>query len=152
MHVIERTFSEFLRHPNEVVAELDDSDVVLRRRNAPALRLCRADREDARAETFSGITRLLRNVAIHHPDAVGAALSDAYPWVKYLPDEERRLFAEELTQELLAAAAVGSLASVAQFLREWQSTAEIYADPALLRRLSGPTEISHGGRVPRRPG
>ena len=32
MRVIERPFSEFLRQPNDVVAELVDHDVVLRRR------------------------------------------------------------------------------------------------------------------------
>ena len=91
---------------------------------------------------------MLRNLAVHSPVALGAALSDAYPWVHYLPREERALFAEELTQELLAAVSVGSFASVAQFLREWQSTAEIYADPELLRRLSEPIEVTHGGLVP----
>ncbi len=148
MQTVERSFSEFLRHPNEVVAELEEHDVVLRRRNAPALRLCRADRDDARSDAFNAFARMLRNLAVHSPVALGAALSDAYPWVHYLPREERALFAEELTQELLAAVSVGSFASVAQFLREWQSTAEIYADPELLRRLSEPIEVTHGGLVP----
>ena len=35
MRVVERPFSEFLRHPNDVVAELAEHDVMLRRRNAP---------------------------------------------------------------------------------------------------------------------
>jgi len=42
MRVIERPFSEFLRQPNDVIAELADHDVVLRRRNAPSLRLSEA--------------------------------------------------------------------------------------------------------------
>ncbi|WP_419554757.1 hypothetical protein [Candidatus Poriferisodalis sp.] len=148
MPVIERTFSDFLRHPNEVVAELDEHDVVLRRRNAPALRLCRADRDVARSEPFDALARLLRNLAMHSPGSISAALSDAYPWVAYLPCEECELFAEELTQELLAAASVGNYAPVAQLVREWQSTAEVYADPELLRRLSEPIEVTHGGPVP----
>ena len=96
MQVIERTFSEFLRHPNEVVAELDEHDVVLRRRDAPALRLRRDDRDVARSDAFEAFARVLRNLAAHSPDAFGAALSDAYPWVKYLPGAERELFAQEL--------------------------------------------------------
>ena len=149
MQLIERTFSEFLRHPNDVVAELDDGDVVLRRRSAPALHLCRADREDARAEAFSGITRLLRHLSLHHPAAVGTSLSEAYPWTEYLPNEERQQFMEEFARELAAAASIGDFKAVVQFLHEWKATAEVYADPELLRTLSGPIEITHGGRVPR---
>ena len=152
MPVIERTFSEFLRNPKEVVAELDDSDVVLRRRSAPALRLCRADHEDARSEAFSGISRALRHMSLHHRAAVATSLSEAYPWTKYLPDEERELFLEEFAQELAAAASIEDFRAVAQFLQEWKATAEIHADPELARRLAGPHKITHGGRIPRPSG
>ena len=152
MQVIERTFSEFLRHPNEVVAELEEHDVVLRRRDAPALRLRRDDRDVARLDAFEAFARVLRNLAVHSPDALGAALVDAYPWVKYLPRAERELFAQELTQELVAAASIEVLEPVALLVGAWKATAEVYADPDLLRRLSGPMEITHGGRVPRPPG
>jgi len=50
MSLIERPFSEFLRQPNDVVSELDEHDVLLRRRNAPALRLTQADRHEARRQ------------------------------------------------------------------------------------------------------
>ena len=149
MQVIERTFSEFLRHPKEVVAELDNSDVVLRRRSAPALHLRHADRENARSEAVSGITRVLRHLSLHYPAAVGKSLSEAYPWTKYLPDDEREQFLEEFAQELAAAASIGDFKAVAQFLHEWKATAEVHADPELARRLAGPHEITHGGRVPR---
>ncbi len=138
-----------MRHPNEVVAELENSDVVLRRRSAPALHLCCADREDARSDALSGITRLFRHLSLHHPAAVGTSLRDAYPWTEYLPDEEREQFVEELAREFAAAASIRDFKAVAQFLREWKATAEVYADPELLRILSGPVEITHGGRVPR---
>ncbi|WP_428115503.1 hypothetical protein [Candidatus Poriferisodalis sp.] len=90
--------------------------------------------------------------AARRPDPIGAALSDAYPWVKYLPREERELFAEELTKELAAAASAGVFEPVALLADAWKATAEVYADPDLRRRLSGPIEITHGGRVPRPSG
>lgn len=148
MSVVERTFSEFLRHPNEVVAELEEHDVVLRRRNAPALRLCRADRDVARSDAFEAFARMLRNLAAHSPVAFGAALGEAYPWVKYLPHNEREQFAQELTYELLAAVSVGVFEPVALLVDAWRATAEVYADPELLRQLSEPIEVSHGGPVP----
>ncbi|MDE0135037.1 MAG: DUF6247 family protein [Acidimicrobiaceae bacterium] len=90
--------------------------------------------------------------AVPSSDAITAALGDAYPWVENLPPAERELFAAEFADELAAAASIGDFKAVAQFLHEWKVTAEIYTDPDLLRALSGPIEITHGGRVSRPPG
>lgn len=135
MRVVERSFSELLRQPNEVIAELADHDVVLRRRNAPALRLSQADRDEQRSEAFEVLARLLRNLAAHQPDALDAAIDEVFPWVAFLTTADRELFVEELTTTLAAATAVENLSPVAQLLREWRNTAEIHADPALARRL-----------------
>ncbi len=144
MKVVERPFSEFLRRPNDVVAELADHDVVLRRRNAPALRLSRADHHSDRREALEATSRLLRNLASHSPEALVAALTEAYAWVDFLPESARDRFAKELTQALLAAASVDLYQSVAQLVREWKATAEIYADPELTRQLTGPLEAVGG--------
>lgn len=139
MRVVERPFSEFLRQPNEVVAELVDHDVVLRRRNAPALRLSQADRDDDRSEAFEALARLLRNLAVHSPAAnFEQAVLEAFGWSTFLPKRDRRAFVEELTMTLVGAAQVENFAPVAQLVREWKATAEIYADPSLARRLRRP--------------
>ena len=142
MEVVERAFSEFLRHPNDVVAELAERDVLLRRRNAPALRLSRADHHADRREAFEATARLLRNLAVHSPEALNTALTEAFAWVEFLPGRARYRFAEELTRTLLAAASVDLYASVAQLVREWKATAEIYADPELARQLTEPLETT----------
>ena len=142
MRVVERPFSEFLRHPNDVVAELAEHDVVLRRRNAPALWLTRADHHTDRREAFEATARLLRNLATHSPGALVAALEEAYAWVEFLPSGARDRFAEELIRTLLAAASVDLYTSVAQLVREWKATAEIYADPELARQLTEPLEAA----------
>ena len=123
-----------MRCPTEVVAELDEHDVVLRRRNAPALRLCRADRDIASAGALNGFASLLRNLAARNPEALGEALCAAYPWVKHSPIDERATLADELAEEISAAVSAGSSAQVMQCLREWQSTAEVYADPRVAAR------------------
>ena len=82
------------------------------------------------------------------PDSIGAALSDPYPWVKHLPREERDLFAEEVARELAAGASAEALESAALLVDAWEATAAVYPGPDLLKRLSGPMEIAHGGRVP----
>lgn len=140
MRVVERPFSEFLRQPNDVVAQLVEHDVVLRRRNAPALRLSRADRDDDRSEAFEALARLLRNLAVHNPAALDAAVDEVFGWVTFLPKADRKVFVEELTRTLVGAADVENYAPVAQLMREWKATAEIHADPALARRLREPLD------------
>ena len=138
MSVVEFPFSDFLRQPKEVVAELAEHDVLLRRRNAPALRLSQADRDDDRSEAFEALSRLLRNLAVHSPAALDGAVDDVFAWSTFLPKSDRKLFVEELTRTLIGAAAVENYSPVSQLLREWKVTAEIHADPALARRLRKP--------------
>lgn len=138
MRVVERQFSDFLRQPNEVVAELENHDVLLRRRGAPALRLTQADREDARAQTMLAAARMLRNLAVHSASAFESALEDGFPWVIYLPKRERAAFTAEVTRALVASADLRDFAPVVQLLREWRATAEVYASPRLAARLRKP--------------
>jgi hypothetical protein len=140
MRVVERPFSEFLRQPNDVVAELVEHDVVLRRRNAPALRLSQADRDDDRSEAFEALARLLRNLAVHNPAALDTAVDEVFGWATFLPEADRKVFVEELTRTLVGAADVENYSPVAQLMREWKATAEIHADPALARRLRTPLD------------
>lgn len=147
MQVIERPFSEFLRQPNSVVAELGDHDVLLRRRNAPALRLSDADRDDQRSEAFEALGRLLRNMLRHSPDGMEQAITDVFPWATFLPTGDRQTFADDLATTLAAVVSLNNYAPVGQLLREWKATAEIHADPEMVRRLSGPVSAD-GAAVP----
>ena len=142
MSLVERPFSDFLRQPKDVVAELEEHDVLLRRRNAPSLRLSQADRDDDRSEAFEALARLLRNLATRSPAALDEAVDDVFVWLTFLPKADRKLFIEELTRTLVGAAAVENYAPVAQLLREWKTTAEIHADPKLARRLRAPIEAA----------
>jgi len=138
MRVIEHQFSDLLRHPKQVTSDVEDNDVLLRRRDQPDLRLSRADREAERSDAVRGLTRALRNVAAHHPAALREAVADAFPWVEFLPIRDRALFAEEFARTVMAAAAIDNYAPLSQLVREWRDTAEVHADPKLARRLRRP--------------
>ena len=114
--------------------------MVLRRRNAPALRLSQADRDDDRSEAFEALARLLRNLAVHNPAALDTAVDEVFGWATFLPEADRKVFVEELTRTLVGAADVENYSPVAQLMREWKATAEIHADPALARRLRKPLD------------
>jgi len=147
MRLIERSFSEFLRQPNEIVAELADHDVLLRRRNAPSLRLSEADRDNERAEAFDALARLLRNLVAHGPTGLEHTIADVFPWAMFLPKRDRAAFVDELTITLMAVGGLDNFAPVGQMLREWKATAEIHADPRLARRLRRPIDAD-GDAVP----
>ena len=66
----------------------------------------------------------------------------------FLPECDRRLFAEELSHLLVKAADTDDLEPVEQALREWRATAETYADPVLAARFGGPL-TAYGERVPK---
>lgn len=135
MRLIERPFSDLLRRPNDVAQDLEDGDVLLRRRDEPDLRLSRADREEQRTQTFSAIGRALRNLAVHSPTALTEALADALPWMEFLPVPDRKQFVEEFTRVVAASTDLDSYESLSQLIHEWRATAEVHADPKLARRL-----------------
>ncbi|MGH2707050.1 MAG: hypothetical protein ACRDJF_10440 [Actinomycetota bacterium] len=146
MRVIERPFSDLLRRPKEVTRDLDNADLLLRRRDEPDLRLTRADRDAERAAAFAALGRTLRNLAVHSPEVLGDALGDAFPWLEFLCSIDRQLFVEEFSRIVVAAAALANYAPLGQLVREWQATAEVHADPELARRLRSPLEAA-GDRV-----
>jgi hypothetical protein len=97
MRIVERPFSDLLRHPKQVTEDLEDSDVLLRRRNEPDVRLSLADRDAGRASAFVALGRILRNLAVHNPKALAVALAEAFPWIEFLPSSDRKLFVDEFS-------------------------------------------------------
>jgi hypothetical protein len=151
MRVTEHAFSDLLRRPKEVTSEVEEGDVLLRRRDEPDLRLTRADRDAERAATFAALGRTLRNLAVHNPSALEGALADAFAWLEFLPSRARREFVEEFSRAIAAAAELDSYVPLTQLVREWRATAEIHADPRLARRRRRPLKAV-GGPVERPSG
>lgn len=130
MSVTEVSFSRFLRDPNAVAEEASRGDVVLRRRNAPALVLTAADRG---AAAFEGV-RILAQVLLEIEtdlkirEVMGEALVQAAPWARFLPPTDLEAFTVEFLRVLEGAAELTTFAPVGQLLHEWQATARAYAD------------------------
>ena len=147
MRVIERSFSDLLRHPNDVAADLDAGDVVLRRRDEPDLRLTLAERDAERADVFRVLAVSFRNLAVHSPGVLDGAVFDAFSWSEFLPVKHRRAFLDEFSRTLIASAEMETYERLAQVVREWKATAEIYAQPGLARRLRVAVRLADGGTV-----
>jgi hypothetical protein len=149
--VVERQFSEFLRRPNDVVEELVEHDVVLRRRDAPSLRLSRADRDESRTVALVAVTTILRTLMDQEPAIMSAAITGAFPFAAFLPVEDRKAFFTELTLTLAASADLDNFARAAQLIKEWRATANIHADPTLVERLHAPIRTAEDGPRVRKP-
>jgi hypothetical protein len=65
-------------------------------------------------------------------------LSEVFPWVRLLPADDQLALLREFVDALSAAAEAGPLAPVLQTITEWRNTAQVYADPELLKALRAP--------------
>ncbi|MGQ0465763.1 MAG: DUF6247 family protein [Sporichthyaceae bacterium] len=144
MPVSERPFSDLLRRPGEVTADVESGDVLLRRRDEPDLRLTRADREADRSSAFAALGGAFRHLVATDSAAAVGALGEAFPWIEFLPATQRRAFVREFSRVLVACADLDNYAPLGQTVREWRATAEVHADPALARRLRRPVAAAGG--------
>jgi fermentation-respiration switch protein FrsA (DUF1100 family) len=76
---------------------------------------------------------------MQHDDRVRALVTEvmptAFPWVRFLPEQDVRAFVVELVAALEGAESLQNPAAVAQVVTAWQHTAEVHADPELLTIL-----------------
>ncbi len=97
--------------------------------------------------------RTLRNLAVHSPRALADAVLDEFPWASLLPKTDQKVFIDEFTRTVLAAAELDNFAPLGQLVDEWRATAEIHADPELARRLRRPvTAVGNAVKRPPRRG
>lgn len=144
MPTIERTFSEFLRHPNEVIDEIADQDIVLRRRDAPALRLSDESRIQQQDQAFQVLASLLRNLYKIDRAVIHMAFKETFPWMILLPRDDQDLFIEEFTQTVRAVNTIDRFGIVGQLVNQWAATAAIHADENLAKDLSVPKDAVGG--------
>ena len=138
-------WSELQRDPKGVAALADAGDVRVRRRDGVDLLLTREDRMAASGEGAIATVRALRNLLAHVPvETAAAALSDEFPWLSLLPADAVSQFVAEFIKAARISADLGQWSVLAETLRGWKATAMIYADPDLLRQLTGPLDDDLG--------
>jgi hypothetical protein len=148
--VAEATLTDFLRDPNAVVEKLNQSDVVLHRRNAGDLRLSLQSRREADDEGLRFIARLLGQACAD--DVVRARLASVaatVPWVTFLPERDRQTFVKELITAGEAAGELGSMAPVSHLVAAWKATAATHADAPPVKAAERPTPKFGSRRVAR---
>lgn len=144
-------FSTLINKQTSVFPALDDADVILERRDAENLVLMRSERFDAMVKGLSLAARSLAIIAKANRALAEEVFAEELPWLVWLPADARPECVQELLSHLLAGAETGLLLPFSRALREWQSTAEVYSDPELTRRLRGPFDTADAVDV-ERPG
>ncbi|MFI6321132.1 hypothetical protein ACIBG8_26580 [Nonomuraea sp. NPDC050556] len=135
-------FSTLINKQTSVFPALEDADVILERRDAENLVLMRSERFNAMADGLRLASRSLSIIARANRSMAEEVFAEELPWLTWLPAEARFECVSELLNHLLAGAETGLFLPFARALREWTSTAEIYSDPELARRLRGPFDTS----------
>jgi hypothetical protein len=137
MKTVTHPYSAFLRGPGNILPELETADVVLERRDEEDLVLTSQHRAAAREEGLAVTIHLVREVVSSQPELLTSLFSSEFPWLKWLPADDRSTASEELLAELEACASTGILDPFVRTMREWRETAMIWSDPELVRRLQG---------------
>lgn len=122
------TLSDLLRNPRDVIAQLDQGDVTLTRRDGEALMLTKAARN---AENQDALDHLSHLIAASLDDVVCARmaehLKDEHPWLALLPEQQQLHFVGDYFRMLRASLSAGGYTQLAAFLASWRGTAEVYA-------------------------
>lgn len=109
------TLSEFLQHSGRLLAELDEGEIILRRRNGEDLVLMTASQR----EVLRTLSRTF--LAVVSSDAVGSA--EVLPWLRLLSSNDRRACLEELRDIAAVVLETGHLGRLVESLAAWEATA-----------------------------
>jgi len=121
------TFTELLRHPNEVVAKTEQGAVRITRRDAEDLVLLRAGDLEGQDQGRALASQIMRAAVAHEGDMLGA-LKDIFGWMAVLDDKEQREFATKMDGLVWSSAELGAYGLLLNTYRSWRGTAEAIAD------------------------
>jgi hypothetical protein len=134
------SITELLRDPKRVIRRLErTSAILIERRDAVPLRLSLNSRVEEEREGTAMLAHVLLKALPDLAGHVWGPLVDAYPWLRFLPEEEHSTFLREFSETVTACASLGNNAPLSQLLHEWKATAAVYADPALTAALKRPS-------------
>jgi hypothetical protein len=153
MSIAEVPFSDLIQHSRKTVDQLEKSRgrrLRLVRRDGEDLILESAARAEADMEALAMATRLVSAMLDTDEGAsmLVRVMTSVFPWVRFLPVSEARVFAGEFTETARACADLGNMAALQPVIEAWRATAEVHSDPDLLRTLTTPADGTDYGPVP----
>jgi len=125
--VVTATFTELLRHPNEVVRQTDNGAVRITRRDAEDLVLLRATDLEGQDKGIALASQIMRASFAAHGD-MAQALKSAFSWAAVFAPEDLQTFASEIEPLVWAAVELGAYGRLRHAIESWRGTAEALAE------------------------
>jgi hypothetical protein len=116
------TFTDLLRKPKEVLANIDEGQVRITRRDGDDLVILRGHDLDTLENGVALSSQLIRAISRNNND-VAAALSELFAWTTEFTPAELTAYAAEMEHLVYAASELGSFDRLLGAQRSWQETA-----------------------------
>jgi hypothetical protein len=133
------TLSKFVQTPTSGLKPLDAGEtVVLTRRDGEDLLVRRARDVQRGQDSLAHLANVVARIATHDVDGPAvAALTEEFPWLRLLGDQDVVEFTTEYLQVARACAGVANFAQLEILTQAWRSTAELAGDPELRALVAG---------------
>lgn len=143
-------FSQLLQHSRDTLNMLEQNRGRLRlvRRDADDLILESARRAEADEEALAGVTSILVSLADTDRAVLDRIFLRAFPWIRFLPQEEAPSFVTEFIDIARSCRELGTFMPISTVVAAWRATAAVHADENLLAALTTPYEEADYGEVP----
>lgn len=126
----DRTLSEFLQHSGRLLPEIEQRDLVLRRRDGEDLIISSKRHRDALQTTLALLLRV----------ASGGRAADAISWLGFLSASDQEACQKEIFEATKGGLSTGQLNVLGDVLAAWQATALANWDDRQ-RQLSGTEDV-----------
>jgi hypothetical protein len=118
------TLTDFLQHSGRILAEVEQGEIVLRRRVGDDLVMLTRRHWEALSESFLALAEAYRQTQVEkRPDDTRAPLRFALPWMSLLTPDDQTACIDEVTKATVVALDTGKLADLATVIAQWRATA-----------------------------
>lgn len=121
------TSSDLSRNPGQVFRAADQGPVTITRRDGEPLTLLPSRTVEREHEALRLASHLVAASLAPGEESFTSRLLGPFPWLGFLPGEQREAFAAEIVEVARACAAISSFDRLFIVLAEWKATAEAVA-------------------------
>ena len=121
------TSSDLSRNPGQVFRAADHGPVTITRRDGEPLTLLPSRMVEREHEALRLAAHLVAASLAPGEESFTTRLLGPFPWLGFLPREQREVFAGEIVEVARACAAISSFDRLFVVLAEWKATAEAVA-------------------------
>jgi len=140
-----RTLTDFLQHSGEILPEVEQGEIVLRRRNGDDLIVISRKHWEALSASLLALAGAHRTAQAGSGEASSQTEWFALPWMSLLGKDDREACLRELTLAAIAALESGRFQPLVEAIAQWRATALATWDDARRQDEPGYREDAPSG-------